>query len=104
MNKPWRVDVLQCRGSSYEVGKQMAEDFLKTTRGATFHSRRGHQPFGFDLNDAQAALRTYAPNIWEELHRLAGENSLKNPARAGRCPILERPPELSQARMFLSHG
>jgi predicted choloylglycine hydrolase len=71
MNKPWRVDVLQCRGSSYEVGKQMAEGFLKTTRGATFHRRRGHQPFGFDLKDAQAALCTYAPNIWEELHGLA---------------------------------
>lgn len=101
MNKPWRVDVLQCRGSSYEVGKQMAEGFLKTTRGATFHRRRGHQPFGFDLKDAQAALCTYAPNIWEELHGLA--DGLKDSARAGRCPILERPPELSQARMLLSH-
>ena len=49
----------------------MAEGFLKTTRGATFHRRRGHQPFGFDLKDAQAALCTYAPNIWEELHGLA---------------------------------
>jgi hypothetical protein len=71
MNKPWRVDVLQCRGSSYDVGKQMAEGFLKTTRGATFHRRKGHQPFGFVLKEAQAALCTYAPNIWEELHGLA---------------------------------
>lgn len=66
MTKPWRVDVLQCRGSSYNVGKQMAEGFLKTTRGSTFHRRR-HQTFGFSLKDAQAALCTYAPNIWEEL-------------------------------------
>ena len=29
------------------------------------------QPFGFVLKDAQAALCTYAPNIWEELHGLA---------------------------------
>lgn len=66
MNKPWRVDVLQCRGSSYDVGKQMAEGFLETTtRGATFHRRKGQQPFGFVLKDAQAALCTYAPNIWE---------------------------------------
>jgi predicted choloylglycine hydrolase len=71
MTKPWRVDVLQCRGSSYEVGKQMAEGFLKTARGSTFHRRKGHQPFGFILKDAQAALCTYAPNIWEELHGLA---------------------------------
>ena len=71
MNKSWRVDVLQCRGSSYVVGKQMAEGFLKTTRGSTFHRRKGHQPSGFILKDAQAALCTYAPNIWEELHGLA---------------------------------
>jgi predicted choloylglycine hydrolase len=71
MTKPWRVDVLQCRGSSYDVGKEMAEGFLKTTRGATFHRRKGQQPFGFVLKDAEAALCTYAPNIWEELHGLA---------------------------------
>jgi hypothetical protein len=71
MTKPWRVDVLQCRGSSYDVGKQMAEGFLKTARGSAFHRRKGHQPFGFVLKDAQAALCTYAPNIWEELHGLA---------------------------------
>jgi predicted choloylglycine hydrolase len=71
MTGPWRVDVLQCRGSSYDAGKQLAEGFLKTTRGATFHRRKGHLPLGFDLKDAQAALCTYAPNIWEELHGLA---------------------------------
>jgi hypothetical protein len=47
MTKPWRVDVLKCRGSSYHVGKQMAESFLKTTRGSTLLRRKGHQPFGF---------------------------------------------------------
>ena len=71
MTKPWRVDVLECRGCCYDVGKQMAEGFLKTTRGPTFHRRKGHQPFGFFLKDAQAALCTNAPNIWEELHGLA---------------------------------
>jgi predicted choloylglycine hydrolase len=71
MTKPWRVDVLQCRGSCYDVGKQMAEGFLKTARGSTFHRRKGQQPSGFVLKDAQAALCSYAPNIWEELHGLA---------------------------------
>jgi hypothetical protein len=61
----------ECRGSSYDVGKQMAEGFLKTARGSTFHRRKGHHPFGFILKDAQAALCTYAPNIWEELLGLA---------------------------------
>jgi hypothetical protein len=51
----WQVDILQWRGSSYDVGKQMAEGFLKTARGRTFHRRKGHHPFGFSLKDAQAA-------------------------------------------------
>src|SRR5882672_2686369 len=71
MTKPWRVDVLECRGSSYDVGKQMAEGFLKTPRGRAFGRRRERRPFAFSLKNAQAALRTYAPNIWEELHGLA---------------------------------
>lgn len=71
MTKPWRVDVLECRGSSYDVGKQVAEGFLKTTRGRAFGRRKERRPFAFSLRNAQATLQTYAPNIWEELHGLA---------------------------------
>ena len=71
MIKPWRVDVLECRGSSYDVGKQMAEGFLKTTRGRAYGRRKENRPFAFSLKNAQATLQTYAPNIWEELHGLA---------------------------------
>jgi predicted choloylglycine hydrolase len=71
MTKPWRVDVLQCRGSSYDVGKQMAEKFLRTPRGRAFGRRRERRPFAFSLRNAQAALQAWAPNIWEELHGLA---------------------------------
>ena len=71
MTKPWRVDVLQCRGSSYDVGKQMAEGFLRTPRGRAFGRRREHRPFAFSLRNAEAALQAWAPNIWEELHGLA---------------------------------
>jgi predicted choloylglycine hydrolase len=71
MTKPWRVDVLECRGSSYDIGKQVAEGFLKTTRGRAFGRRKERRPFAFSLRNAQAALQTYAPNIWEELHGLA---------------------------------
>ncbi|HTB38872.1 MAG TPA: C45 family peptidase [Reyranella sp.] len=75
MTKPWRVDVLECRGSSYDVGKQMAEGFLRTPRGRAFGRRRERRPFAFSLRNAQAALEAWAPNIWEELHGLA--NGLK---------------------------
>lgn len=71
MTKPWRVDVLDCRGSSYDVGKQLAEAFLKTTRGRAYARRKERRPFAFSLRNAEAALKTWAPNVWEELHGLA---------------------------------
>ena len=71
MIKPWRVDVLECRGSSYDVGKQTAEGFLKTLRGRAFARRKERRPFAFSLKNAEATLKTYAANIWEELHGLA---------------------------------
>jgi len=71
MTKPWRVDVLQCRGSAYDVGKQMAEGFRKTARGRAYGRRKERRPFAFSLRNAEAALKTWAPNIWEELHGLA---------------------------------
>ena len=71
MTKPWRVDVLECRGSSYDVGKQLADGFLKTTRGRAYARRKERRPFAFSLRNAEAALKAWAPNIWEELHGLA---------------------------------
>ena len=71
MTKPWRVDVLQCRGSAYDVGRQMAEGFKKTARGRAYGRRKERRPFAFSLRNAEAALKAWAPNIWEELHGLA---------------------------------
>ena len=69
--KPWRVAVVECRGSSYDVGVQTAKGFRNSPRGRTFKHRRGQVRYGFSIKNAQAALATYAPNIWEELHGLA---------------------------------
>ena len=71
MTKPWRVDVLECRGSSYDVGRQMAEGILRTSRGRAFGRRKERRPFAFSFRNAEVALRSWAPNIWEELHGLA---------------------------------
>jgi predicted choloylglycine hydrolase len=71
MTSTWRVDVLECRGSSYDVGRQMAAGFLKTSRGRAYGRRKPRRPFAFSLKNAEAALRAWAPNIWEELHGLA---------------------------------
>lgn len=67
MTRPWRVDLLQCRGSAYDVGKQMAEGFLGMPRGRAYGRRKERRrPFAFNLKNAEAALKTWAPNIWEE--------------------------------------
>src|SRR5690242_8753384 len=59
MTKPWRVDVLQCRGSSYEIGRQMAEGFLKTARGRAYGRREERKPFG----DAQPETTDFAARL-----------------------------------------
>jgi hypothetical protein len=48
MTKAWRVDVLECRGSSYDVGKQLAEGFLRTTRGRAYARQLGGIAKPFD--------------------------------------------------------
>ena len=101
MTKPWRVDVLECRGSSYDVGKQLAEAFLKTPRGRAYARRKERRPFAFSLRNAEAALKAWAPNIWEELHGLA--DGLKYPARARGRGIFQRPLALSAARLLGGH-
>ena len=68
---PWTVDILTCKGSSYDVGMQMAQGFRTTARGRAFKRRKERRPFAFSLKNAEVALKTYAPNIWEELHGLA---------------------------------
>jgi predicted choloylglycine hydrolase len=98
MTKPWRVDVLECRGSSYDVGKQMAEGFLRTPRGRAFGRRRERRPFAFSLKNAQAALQTWAPNVWEELHGLA--DGLKIPLERAVAEYSNAPLALSAARLL----
>ena len=54
-----------------DVGLQTAKGFRNSPRGRTFKHRRGRGRYGFSIKNAQAALATYAPKIWEELHGLA---------------------------------
>lgn len=71
MASSWSVDLLACRGSSHDVGRQVAEGFRKTPRGRAFKRRKERRPFAFSLKNAEAALQRFAPNIWDELHGLA---------------------------------
>ena len=56
MAKPFRVEVVECRGSAYECGAQLARAFLATPRGRAFGRRKARRPFGFSLNNAKATL------------------------------------------------
>jgi len=73
-------------GSSYDVGKQLAEAFLKTTRGRAYARRKERRPFAFSLRNAEAALNAWAPNIWEELHGLADGLKIPLSARSRNIP------------------
>lgn len=65
------VDVLECRGSAYEAGRQLAGR-LKALRGIRAQRPAGNVPIeGFDLDDARSALLAHAPNVWEELQGIA---------------------------------
>ena len=96
MTKPWRVDVLECRGSSYDVGKQMAEGFQDAARSA-YGRRRERRPFAFSLRNAQAALQTGAQYLGGTVR--PGRRP-ENPARARGRRILECPLALSAARLL----
>jgi len=50
MTKPWRVDILECRGSSYDVGKQTAEVFSNDAR-PSLRSPQGAASFAFSLKN-----------------------------------------------------
>lgn len=104
MTSQWTVDVIACRGSSYDVGKQMAVGFRKTARGRAFKRRKERRPPGFSLKNAEHALQTWAPNIWEELHGLADglEISLERAAAEFSNGRLRYPARGCSA--VLSHG
>jgi predicted choloylglycine hydrolase len=65
------VDVFECRGTPYEVGRQMAEGYRRTRRENARAPQGDARIATFDLADARHLLLAHAPNLWEELHGIA---------------------------------
>ena len=72
--KPFRVSVVQCRGTPYEVGRAQARLFAVTPKGRAFLRKKTAQlPWWFDIRAEQRMFAKFAPVLWEELVGIADE-------------------------------
>jgi predicted choloylglycine hydrolase len=72
--KLFRVSVVQCRGTHYEVGRAQARVFAATPKGrAILRSKTARFPWWFDVRTEQRMFAKYAPALWEELAGIADE-------------------------------
>jgi hypothetical protein len=72
--KPFRVSVVQCRGTPYEVGRAQARLFALTPKGRAFlRSKTTRFPWWFKLQAEHRMFAKFAPVLWEELAGLADE-------------------------------
>ena len=70
--KPFRVSIVQCRGSAYEVGLAQARLFAATAKGRAFLRRKAVRlPWWFNLRTEERVFAKYAPALWEEIGGLA---------------------------------
>jgi len=99
--KPFRVSIVQCRGSAYEVGCAQARSFAATPKGRAFLRRKTVRlPAWFDLDAERRTITRFSPNLWDEITGLAdglgialeraafcfGNNGLRPPT--GGCPAV----------------
>jgi predicted choloylglycine hydrolase len=72
--KPFRVSIVQCRGTPYEVGRAQARLFAVTPKGRAFlRSKTTRFPWWFNIKTEQRMFARFAPALWEELAGLADE-------------------------------
>jgi len=70
--RPFRVTVVQCRGSGYEVGRAQAALFAATPKGRAFQRRKAIRfPRWFDVRAERRAISRFSPALWEEIGGLA---------------------------------
>jgi len=68
----FRVGVVQCRGTPYEVGHAQARWFAATAKGRAFLRRKAIRfPQWFDIRAEQKAFAAFAPAVWEEIAGIA---------------------------------
>jgi predicted choloylglycine hydrolase len=72
--KLFRVSVIQCRGTPYDVGRAQARLFAMTQKGRAFlRGTTTRFPWWFDVRAEERMFARFAPVLWEELAGLADE-------------------------------
>jgi predicted choloylglycine hydrolase len=72
--KPFRVGIVQCRGTPYEVGRAQARLFAVTPKGRAFlRNKTARFPWWFNIKTEQRVFARFAPALWEEVAGLADE-------------------------------
>jgi predicted choloylglycine hydrolase len=72
--KPFRVSVVQCRGTPYEVGRAQARLFAATAKGRAFLRKKTTKfPWWFNVRTEERTIAKFAPALWEEVTGLADE-------------------------------
>ena len=69
--KPYRVSILQSRGTPFELGRAQARSFATTPKGRAFLRRKINLPPWFDLRVEEKAYVKFAPALWQEIAGLA---------------------------------
>jgi predicted choloylglycine hydrolase len=70
--KPFRVSIVQCRGTSYEVGRAQAQMFAATPKGRAFLRRKSIRlPWWFNIRTEQRSFAKFSPALWEEIGGIA---------------------------------
>jgi predicted choloylglycine hydrolase len=72
--KPFRVRIVQCRGTPYEVGRAEARLFMATPKGQAFLRRKTIVfPWWFNIRVEHRTFARFAPLVWEEIGGLTDE-------------------------------
>jgi predicted choloylglycine hydrolase len=70
--KPFRVGVVQFRGSPEEIGRAQAHAFAATPKGRAFLRRQTiPRPAWFDIRNEERLFARYSPALWAEIGGIA---------------------------------
>jgi predicted choloylglycine hydrolase len=70
--KPFRVSIVQFRGTPHEVGRAQAQSFAATPKGRAFLRRAATRfPWWFDIRKEERTFAKFSPALWEEIGGLA---------------------------------
>jgi predicted choloylglycine hydrolase len=68
----FRVSIVQCRGTPYEIGRQQAQLFALTSKGRAFLRREAPRlPWWFNIRNEERMFNKLAPALWQELSGIA---------------------------------